>query len=197
MYYYLLYIDSKQLACLGGFLSSKNLSTRLNNQIRAVEVRLIDQNGNDLGIMPTANAMNIAASAELDLVEVSQSKDYSVCKILDYGKEKYEAEKKKKLAKKNSQATALKEVRLTARIDEHDYNVKIKRAIKFLTEDKDKVLVTIVFRGRELDYKEIAYRIVNKVKDDLLEVAKIDSEPKLDRRRMNMVFSPIISKSVK
>lgn len=178
-------------------MSSKNLSTRVNNQIKSVEVRLIDQNGNDLGIMPTSSAMNIAASAELDLVEVSQNKDYSVCKILDYGKEKYEAEKKKKIAKKNSQATALKEVRLTARIDEHDYNVKIKRAIKFLTEDKDKVLVTIVFRGRELDYKEIAYRIVNKVKEDLLEVAKIDSEPKLDRRRMNMAFSPIVSKSAK
>lgn len=171
--------------------TNKVLNFRINDQIRSPEVRVFDQNGTDIGIVSIQNALAMAANAELDLVEVAPNGQPPVCKILDYGKEQYEAQKKQKRAKKNTKAVSLKEIRLTARIDDHDYNVKIKHAIRFLTEDNDKVNVCIIFRGRELDYKEIAYRIVERVKKDLLEVAKIESEPKLDRRRMNMTFAPL------
>jgi translation initiation factor IF-3 len=173
---------------------NKILNYKVNREIKSESVRVINQNGEDLGQMSLYDAFNVAEFAGLDLVEVSSAQNISICKIMDYMKEEYEAQKKQKRIKKNSRVVSLKEIRLTARIDDHDYDVKMKHAKRFLEEDKDKVSVSIIFRGRELDYKDIAYRIVNRVKQDLSEIGKLDSEPKLDRKRMIMIFSPLIPK---
>ncbi|UFX98287.1 translation initiation factor IF-3 [Candidatus Gromoviella agglomerans] len=172
-------------------VQNRVLNYRINEEILAESVRLIDAEGNDNGIVPLRTAMTMARDANLDLVEVSGNAPQSVCKILDFSKEEYEARKKQKKMKKNSKAIEVKEIRFTARIDDHDYEVKIKQAIKFLQQDNDKVQISVIFRGRELDYKDIAYRVVDRIKKDLSEVGKIGAEPKMERKRLYMMFSPL------
>ena len=139
--------------------------------------------------MKTADAIAQAEAQGLDLVEVSPNTDPPVCKILDYGKFKYEAQKKKNEAKKKQKIIEVKEIKLRPNIDEHDYQVKMRNVQKFLDEG-DKVKVTMRFRGREMAHQELGVNVLNRVRDDTEDVAKIEAFPKLEGRQMIMVIAP-------
>tara|TARA_B100000214_G_scaffold350711_1_gene304595 strand:- start:1069 stop:1491 length:423 start_codon:yes stop_codon:yes gene_type:complete len=139
--------------------------------------------------MKTADAIAEAEAQGLDLVEVSPNTDPPVCKILDYGKFKYEAQKKKNEAKKKQKIIEVKEIKLRPNIDEHDYQVKMRNVQKFLDEG-DKVKVTMRFRGREMAHQELGVNVLNRVRDDTENVAKIEAFPKLEGRQMIMVIAP-------
>ena len=143
-----------------------------------------------MGVMKTADAIAEADAQGLDLVEVSPNTDPPVCKILDYGKFKYEAQKKKNEAKKKQKIIEVKEIKLRPNIDEHDYQVKMRNVQKFLDEG-DKVKVTMRFRGREMAHQELGVNVLNRVRDDTEDVAKIEAFPKLEGRQMIMVIAPI------
>ena len=142
-----------------------------------------------MGAMKTADAIAEADAQGLDLVEVSPNTDPPVCKILDYGKFKYEAQKKKNEAKKKQKIIEVKEIKLRPNIDEHDYQVKMRNVQKFLDEG-DKVKVTMRFRGREMAHQELGVNVLNRVRDDTEDVAKIEAFPKLEGRQMIMVIAP-------
>ena len=142
-----------------------------------------------MGVMKTADAIAQADAQGLDLVEVSPNTDPPVCKILDYGKFKYEAQKKKNEAKKKQKIIEVKEIKLRPNIDEHDYQVKMRNVQKFLDEG-DKVKVTMRFRGREMAHHELGVNVLNRVRDDTEDVAKIEAVPKLEGRQMIMVIAP-------
>ena len=142
-----------------------------------------------MGVMKTADAIAQADAQGLDLVEVSPNTDPPVCKILDYGKFKYEAQKKKNEAKKKQKIIEVKEIKLRPNIDEHDYQVKMRNVQKFLDEG-DKVKVTMRFRGREMAHQELGVNVLNRVRDDTEDVAKIEAFPKLKGRQMIMVIAP-------
>ena len=142
-----------------------------------------------MGVMKTADAIAEADAQGLDLVEVSPNTNPPVCKILDYGKFKYEAQKKKNEAKKKQKIIEVKEIKLRPNIDEHDYQVKMRNVQKFLDEG-DKVKVTMRFRGREMAHQELGVNVLNRVRDDTEEVAKIEASPKLEGRQMIMVIAP-------
>ena len=142
-----------------------------------------------MGVMKTADAIAEADAQGLDLVEVSPNTSPPVCKILDYGKFKYEAQKKKNEAKKKQKIIEVKEIKLRPNIDEHDYQVKMRNVQKFLDEG-DKVKVTMRFRGREMAHQELGVNVLNRVRDDTEEVAKIEAFPKLEGRQMIMVIAP-------
>ncbi len=142
-----------------------------------------------MGVMKTADAIAQAEAQGLDLVEVSPNTDPPVCKILDYGKFKYEAQKKKNEAKKKQKIIEVKEIKLRPNIDEHDYQVKMRNVQKFLDEG-DKVKVTMRFRGREMAHQELGVNVLNRVRDDTEDVAKIEAFPKLEGRQMIMVIAP-------
>jgi len=152
-------------------------------------VRCISPDGEQLGVMKTADAIAQADAQGLDLVEVSPNTDPPVCKILDYGKFKYEAQKKKNEAKKKQKIIEVKEIKLRPNIDEHDYQVKMRNVQKFLDEG-DKVKVTMRFRGREMAHQELGVNVLNRVRDDTEDVAKIEAFPKLEGRQMIMVIAP-------
>ena len=142
-----------------------------------------------MGVMKTADAIAEADAQGLDLVEVSPNTDPPVCKILDYGKFKYEAQKKKNEAKKKQKIIEVKEIKLRPNIDEHDYQVRMRNVQKFLDEG-DKVKVTMRFRGREMAHQELGVNVLNRVRDDTEDVAKIEAFPKLEGRQMIMVIAP-------
>ena len=142
-----------------------------------------------MGVMKTADAIAEADAQGLDLVEVSPNTEPPVCKILDYGKFKYEAQKKKNEAKKKQKIIEVKEIKLRPNIDEHDYQVKMRNVQKFLDEG-DKVKVTMRFRGREMAHQELGVNVLNRVRDDTEDVAKIEAFPKLEGRQMIMVIAP-------
>ena len=142
-----------------------------------------------MGVMKTADAIAQADAQGLDLVEDSPNTDPPVCKILDYGKFKYEAQKKKNEAKKKQKIIEVKEIKLRPNIDEHDYQVKMRNVQKFLDEG-DKVKVTMRFRGREMAHQELGVNVLNRVRDDTEDVAKIEAFPKLEGRQMIMVIAP-------
>ena len=142
-----------------------------------------------MGVMKTADAIAEADAQGLDLVEVSPNTDPPVCKILDYGKFKYEAQKKKNEAKKKQKIIEVKEIKLRPNIDEHDYQVKMRNVQKFLDEG-DKVKVTMRFRGGEMAHQELGVNVLNRVRDDTEDVAKIEAFPKLEGRQMIMVIAP-------
>ena len=142
-----------------------------------------------MGVMKTADAIAEADAQGLDLVEVSPNTDPPVCKILDYGQFKYEAQKKKNEAKKKQKIIEVKEIKLRPNIDEHDYQVKMRNVQKFLDEG-DKVKVTMRFRGREMAHQELGVNVLNRVRDDTEDVAKIEAFPKLEGRQMIMVIAP-------
>ena len=162
---------------------------RVNTDILNDEVRCISPEGEQLGVMKTADAIAEAEAQGLDLVEVSPNTDPPVCKILDYGKFKYEAQKKKNEAKKKQKIIEVKEIKLRPNIDEHDYQVKMRNVQKFLDEG-DKVKVTMRFRGREMAHQELGVNVLNRVRDDTEDVAKIEAFPKLEGRQMIMVIAP-------
>ncbi|OAH56198.1 translation initiation factor IF-3 [Domibacillus aminovorans] len=161
----------------------------LNEGIRAREVRLIDQNGEQLGIKQKRDALDIAARVNLDLVLVAPNAKPPVARIMDYGKFKFEQQKKEKEARKNQKIILLKEVRLSPTIDEHDFNTKLRSAIKFL-EKGDKVKASIRFKGRAITHKEIGQRVLDRFAEECKEVATVESKPKMDGRSMFLIMAP-------
>ncbi len=162
---------------------------QVNEQIREKEVRLIDANGEQLGIMSAREAQKLAYDRQLDLVKVAPHAKPPVCRIMDYGKYKYEASKKEKEAKKNQRVINIKEVRLSPTIDKHDLDVKKRNAEKFLSSG-DKVKVSIRFRGRQLSHTEIGRAIMDKFAGDLEELAVVERKPKMEGKSMIMIMSP-------
>ena len=162
---------------------------RVNEAIDVPNVRLIGAEGENIGVVTTTEAMGHADEAGLDLVEISPNADPPVCKILDYGKFKYEAQKKKNEAKKKQKVIDVKEIKLRPNIDDHDYDVKMRNMRRFL-DDGDKVKVTLRFRGRELAHQQLGVDVLKRVKSDTEEIAKVEQEPKMEGRQMVMVVAP-------
>jgi translation initiation factor IF-3 len=154
-----------------------------------MQLRLVDENGEMVGIVSRNEALDMAADAGLDLVEIAPNADPPVCKILDFGKYKYEEQKKKNEAKKKQKVIEVKEVKFRPSIDDHDYDVKMRSMQKFIGEG-DKVKVTMRFRGRELAHQEIGMDVLMRVKGDLDAVAKVEQFPRMEGRQMTMVVSP-------
>ncbi|ATY32598.1 translation initiation factor IF-3 [Sphingomonas psychrotolerans] len=162
---------------------------RFNEFIQSPKVRVIDQDGENLGVMYTREAMEQAQSVGLDLVEVSPNADPPVAKFLDVGKYKYEAQKKANIARKSQKTQEIKEIKMRPNIDDHDYDTKMKAIHKFLGEG-DKVKITLRFRGRELSHGQLGMILLKRVQDDTAEIAKIESYPRMEGRQMLMVISP-------
>jgi translation initiation factor IF-3 len=162
---------------------------RINEAIRVREVRLIDQTGQNVGVVSTADAMAQATEAGLDLVEVSPDANPPVAKILDYGKYKYQEQKKAAEARKKQKIVEIKEIKMRPSIDDHDYDVKM-RAIRRFVDEGDKVKITLRFRGRELAHQELGWQVLQRVKVDTEPLAKVESEPRMEGRQMVMVLAP-------
>jgi translation initiation factor IF-3 len=162
---------------------------RVNNEIRVPRVRLVDERGEMVGVVSTLEAITMAEEAGLDLVEVAPNADPPVCKILDFGKFKYEEQKKKNEARKRQKIIEVKEIKLRPGIDDHDYDVKMRSMQKFI-EEGDKVKVTLRFRGREMAHQDLGLQVLIRVRDDLDAVAKVEQMPRLEGRQMVMVMSP-------
>ncbi len=152
-------------------------------------MRLVDADGTVLGVVPIQDALQKAEDRGLDLVEVAAKGDPPVCKILDYGKYKYENQKKKNEARKKQKTIDVKEIKLRPGIDVHDYDVKMRAMRKFLGEG-DKVKVTMRFRGREMAHQDLGLKMLNRVRDELEELAKVEQMPKMEGRQMIMVVAP-------
>lgn len=152
-------------------------------------MRLIDEEGEMRGVVSLDEALAAADEAGLDLVNISPNADPPVCKILDYGKYRYEQQKKEKTAKKNQKVTEIKEIRLSASIENHDIEVKAKAARKFLA-DGDKVKVSLRFRGREMGYTQLGFDAMNRFAELVSEEGEVEKEPKMEGRRMNMFLAP-------
>lgn len=161
----------------------------MNRQITNDTVRLIDEDGNMMGIMPTDQAIEHAKNRGLDLVEISPNAAPPVCKALDFGKYRYEAQKKAKLAKKNQKVTQVKEVKVRLNIDTHDYEVKLRNAHRFL-ENKDKVKVSMRFRGREITQMDLAKELMQRFIDDTAELSRVELAPKMEGRQMVLILAP-------
>jgi len=163
---------------------------RVNEMIRCPEVRLISGNGEQLGIQPIEEAQRIALEQDLDLVEVAPQASPPVCKIMDYGKFCYEQEQKQKAARKNQSIIVVKEMKMRPKIDIHDYQTKKKHIVRFLSE-AHKVKVTIMFRGREMTHTELGLKLLNRLSEELSDMATVEARPRLDGRNMTMVLTPI------
>ncbi|XOK60273.1 translation initiation factor IF-3 [Paenibacillus elgii] len=161
----------------------------INDEIRAREVRLIDANGEQLGIKPIREALQIAHDQNLDLVNVAPTAKPPVCRIMDYGKFRYETQKKEKEARKNQKIVELKEIRLSATIDEHDFQTKLRNVVKFLN-DGDKVKLSVRFRGREIAHADIGQRVLERMAAEVEELCIIERKPKLEGRSMIMILAP-------
>ena len=162
---------------------------RFNQMIAVDKVRVIDENGENIGVMLTNEAIEQAGSVGLDLVEVSPNADPPVCKFLDVGKFRYEAQKKANLARKTQKTQEIKEIKMRPNIDDHDYDTKMRSVTKFIGEG-DKVKVTLRFRGREMAHQQLGMDLLRRVQDDTAEVAKIEAYPRMEGRQMLMVLSP-------
>ena len=162
---------------------------RVNEEIRVPQVRLIDQDGEMLGVMSARDALMRAYDAGLDLLEISPNAVPPVVKILDYGKYKYEQQKKANEARKKQKVVEIKEVKVRPNIDDHDYDVKM-RAMKSFIGEGDKVKVTLRFRGREITHQEIGMRLLERIRDELADVSVVEHMPKLEGRQMIMVLAP-------
>ena len=162
---------------------------RYNEFITVPKVRVIDDEGENLGVMFTQEAIERAYEIGLDLVEVSPTADPPVCKFLDIGKYKYEAQKKANIARKTQKTQELKEIKMRPNIDDHDYDTKMKAIHKFIGEG-DKVKVTLRFRGRELSHGQLGMNLLKRVQEDTAEDAKVESYPRMEGRQMLMVLSP-------
>ncbi len=162
---------------------------RFDNMIQSDKVRVIDHEGENLGVMYTREAIEQAAEVGLNLVEVSPNADPPVCKFLDVGKYRYEAQKKANAARKTQKTQDIKEVKMRPNIDTHDYDVKMRNVNKFI-EQGDKVKVTLRFRGREMAHQQLGMNLLKRVQDDVEEIAKVEAFPRLEGRQMLMVLSP-------
>jgi translation initiation factor IF-3 len=169
---------------------------QINEEIRDAQVRLIDEAGVALGIVSAGEALEIAEKRNLDLVKISPAADPPVCKILDYGKYKYEQMKKEKESKKNQQVVNLKEIRMSMRVEEHDLNIKAKSCRKFL-EDGDKVKVSVRFKGREIAYSNKGIELLERFAQKASDVGQIEKEPKMEGRSAVMFLKPYAEKDKK
>lgn len=165
---------------------------QINEEIRAREVRVIGDNGEQIGVKSLKDALTIAESFGLDLVLVSPQAQPPVCRIMDYGKYRYEMQKKEKEQRKNQKTITVKEVRLSPSIEDHDYNTKLRQAIKFL-ESGDKVKASIRFRGRAITHKELGRDVLEDFIEDTKDVSTVESQPKMDGRSMFIVLAPLKS----
>lgn len=163
---------------------------RINQEIRVKEIRLIDENGENKGVVNIKEALMLADEAGLDLIEISPQAVPPVCKIMDYGKYKYEQQKRKNEAKKNQKVVNIKELKLRPMIDVHDYEVKVKQAKKFLSQG-DKVKFTIRFKGREMSANDMGRKVLDNLVEDLENVCKVETEPKVEGRQMMMIVAPL------
>lgn len=161
----------------------------INEQIRFKEVQVIDNNGEKLEKMPIRDAINFAMDKNMDLVLVSSNPNNPVCKLMDYGKYKFEQAKKEKESKKKQKTFELKELRVTPNIEEHDFNFKVKNAKKFLN-DGNKVKITVRFRGRELNYVKLGEQVLNKFSEELSEVSVLEKKPLLEGKNMFIILAP-------
>jgi translation initiation factor IF-3 len=161
----------------------------VNDKISSKTIRLVDENGDMVGIVNLDEGLQRALKAGLDLVEVSSNADPPVCKILDFWKFKYQQRKKKSESRKKQKITTVKEIKVRPSIEENDYQVKLRRMCKFL-EEKDKVKVTLRFRGREMAHKELGLKVLRRIQEDLKELSKVEYEPKLEGRQIIMILAP-------
>jgi translation initiation factor IF-3 len=177
-------------------LPSTTHKNRVNDEINAKEVRLIDQDGKMIGVVPILQALRIAEEKDLDLVEISPNANPPVCKILDYRKFIYEQQKREKTQRKQQSSQEMKELRFTWRTAEHDFNFKVRHAREFL-EEGNKVKATVMFRGREIAHREVGEELLSKFVESLSDIAKIDTPIKLDGKRMSVILALDKSKAKK
>jgi len=170
-----------------GFISK---DVRINREIRAKEVRVVDHEGKQLGVLPLPEALRLAATVELDLVEVSSKSDPPVCRIMDYGKFKYQQSKKAHDAKKKQAVIHLKEVKMRPKTEEHDFQFKLRHIEQFLKEG-NKTKVTVVFRGRELAHPDLGRNLLNRIMEGIKECGKVELFPKFEGRNFIMVLAPL------
>src|SRR5713101_7627989 len=162
---------------------------RINEEIRAREIHMIDKDGGNRGNVTVVEALQLAQEAGLDLVEISPNATPPVCKLLDFGKYKYQEQKKAAEARKKQKVVEVKEIKFRPMIDDHDYDVKM-RSMKRFFEEGDKVKVTLRFRGREMAHQELGYQLLSRVKDDTSKLAKVEQEPRFEGRQVVMVLAP-------
>lgn len=167
----------------------RDTGPRINDRIRSPEIRLIGADGENVGVVTPARAMALAEEAGLDLVEISPNAEPPVCKIMDFGKFKYEQQKKESEARKKQKVIEIKEVKFRPGTDTHDYEVKMRSVLKFL-EGGDKVKITLRFRGREMAHQQLGMDLLNRVADDVLAVGKVENMPRLEGRQMVMMIGP-------
>jgi translation initiation factor IF-3 len=172
----------------GGFNQNRD-TTRINNRITAKEVRVIDTDGTQIGVKTVGEAMALARQKGLDLIEIAPQANPPVCKILDYSKFKYEQDKQKRESRKKQKAGLLKEVRFKPHIGAHDLEVKIKHIGEFIAEH-DKVRITVVFRGREMQHRDLGMKLLDTIRDRLVETAAVEQAPVPDRNRLVMTLIP-------
>ncbi len=161
----------------------------MNEDIRVPQVRLIDQDGEMLGVMSARDALLRAYDVGMDLLEISPNADPPVCKITDYGKYKYEQQKKANEARKKQKVVEIKEIKVRPNIDDHDYEVKMRAARSFI-EEGDKVKVTLRFRGREMAHQDLGAKVLERIRTELGDTVKVESMPRLENRQMIMVLAP-------
>jgi len=169
---------------------NKEVGLRLNEQILVPEIRLIDENGGNLGVVETDYAVRRADAVGLDLVEIQPKGTPPVCKIMDYGKFKYEKQKRASEAKKKQRVIVVKEVKLRPNIDSHDYDVKLRSIRKFV-EEGDRVKVTMRFRGREMNHQQLGADLLKQVFGDIEDIARVETTPAMEGRQMVMVVAPV------
>lgn len=181
--------------CIAGIVRLRGVSSnivkklRINEQIRVTEVRLVGEKGEQLGIMPLTQARETARKQSLDLVEVAPTAAPPVCRLLDYGKYKYEQAKRERGDRRSQKISLLREVRLRPKIGDHDFNAKARTARKLLTEG-DKLKVTIMFRGREVTHPELGWKLLQRMAKDLEDVSVMERQPSMEGRRMNIILTP-------
>ncbi|QJT11341.1 translation initiation factor IF-3 [Oceanidesulfovibrio marinus] len=173
--------------------SPTQTQARCNNQIRARQLRVIDADGNQLGVLPKDDALRVARDQGLDLVEVAPNADPPVCRIMDYGKYKYQQQKKQQEARKRQSVIQIKEIKVRPKTDEHDYQTKLKHVRRFL-ENGDRVKVTVFFRGREIVHKDRGLIILQRMAEDTEDLAKVEQEPRAEGRTMSMFLAPVVKK---
>ncbi|MGB5558062.1 MAG: translation initiation factor IF-3 [Paracoccaceae bacterium] len=168
---------------------TRDTGPKINDRIRSAEIRLIGADGENVGVVTPERAMEMAAEAGLDLVEISPNAEPPVCKIMDFGKFKYETQKKEAEARKKQKIIEIKEIKFRPGTDTHDYEVKMRSVVKFL-ENGDKVKITLRFRGREMAHMELGRELLQRISGDLEEIGKVESMPKLEGRQMVMMIGP-------
>ena len=172
---------------------TRDTGPRVNEKIRAPEIRLIGADGENIGVVHPAKALELAEEAGLDLVEISPNATPPVCKIMDFGKFKYETQKREAEARKKQKIIEIKEVKFRPNTDTHDYEVKMRNVVKFL-ENGDKVKVTLRFRGREMAHQNLGRELLERVAEDTKEIGKVENFPKMEGRQMIMLIGPLPSK---